>query len=441
MSSRSRTSLALLAGLVLGVSITVTHSVLADKTAITPSDQLPVEDLQNFVRVLEMVKANYVEPVNDKTLLENATRGMIEGLDPHSSYMAGEELQSFETSIKGEFGGLGIEVQMQDGLVKVVSPIDDTPAAKAGIQPGDLIVKIDDAPVKGLTLTEALQRMRGKPGTPIVLTVARDGTPSPLTFEMKRDNIKLISVRSRMLEPELGYVRISSFNQKTGESFENELQKLLKDSSGKLRGIVLDLRNNPGGSLDEAIRVCDAVLSQGTIVSVRSREASENREFTARPGDLLNNSPIVVLVNSGSASAAEIVAGAIQDQHRGVLMGTRTFGKGSVQTIVRLSDAAAVKLTTARYYTPSGRSIQAQGIDPDLLVRQLKVAKNDDAPGFDFSEADLRNSLTNENGGRDPAAIEALKKQAEEEEKLAENDYVLYEALNVLKGLTLTRRS
>ena len=440
MPNRLRVPLALAAGIFLGTCVTLTTGVFAERSTPVAAGALPVKDLQNFVRVMEMIKQGYVEPVDDKKLLDDALRGMLAGLDPHSAYMAGEEYTSFETSIKGEFGGLGIEVQMQDGLVRVISPIDDTPAAKAGIQPGDFIVKIDDTPVKGLSLTDAVSKMRGVPGSKIVLTVAREGATAPMIFDLKRDNIKLVSVRSRMLEPQFGYVRISSFNQKTGESFENELKKLLKDAKDQpLKGVVLDLRNNPGGALDEAIRVGDALLGSGPIVSVRSREAEENREFDAHGGDLLEGKPLIVLINGGSASAAEIVAGALQDQKRAILLGTKSFGKGSVQTIMRLSDDSAIKLTTARYYTPSGRSIQGEGIDPDVTVKPLKVAKDEAAPDFDaIKEADLKGSLLNEKEKKlDQAAIDAAKKIDEDEQKLATTDYQLFEALTLLKGLSV----
>ncbi len=444
MPNRLRVPLALAAGVVIGTCVSLTTGVFAERTAPAPAQgTLPVKDLQNFVRVMEMIKQGYVEPVDDKKLLDDALRGMLEGLDPHSSYLAGEEYSSFETQIKGEFGGLGIEVQMQDGLVKVISPIDDTPAAKAGIMPGDYIVKIDDTPVKGLSLSEAVGKMRGPQGSKIVLVVAREGAAAPMTFEMKRDVIKLQSVRSKTLEPQYGYVRISSFNQKTGENFENELKKLIKDAKDKpLKGVVLDLRNNPGGALDEAIRVSDALLSTGGIVSVRSRDAEENREFNARPGDLLDGKPMVVLVNGGSASAAEIVAGALQDQHRAIVLGTKTFGKGSVQTIMRLSEDSAIKLTTARYYTPSGRSIQAEGIDPDVMVRPLKVTKPGEGPDLEaIKEADLKGSLVNEKEKKiDQAAIDAAKKIDDDEQALALSDYQLFEALTLLKGLSVSLR-
>jgi carboxyl-terminal processing protease len=365
---------------------------------------------------------------------------MLTGLDPHSSYLDQDEFKEMNIATSGKFGGLGIEVQMQNGFVRVVSPIDDTPAAKAGMQPGDLIVKIDDTPTKGLELSEAVQKMRGEPGSKIVLTVVREGASAPLTVPMERAIINVASVRGRMLEPGMGYVRISSFTTETGGSLDKELKKLKKEAGGQLKGIVLDLRNNPGGVLDAAVKVSDAFIDRGTIVSIKGRDADGNREFGATPGDELGGRPIVVMVNSGSASASEIVAGALQDSKRAVLIGDKTFGKGSVQTIMPLQSEAAIKLTTARYYTPSGRSIQGDGITPDIAVRPLKVAKPEGADAFDpIKESDLRGSLANEKEKlqADKDAEEARKKLEEEEQKLAESDYTLYEALNLLKGLTI----
>ena len=439
MSTRFRTPLALTAGVLIGVCITLADGVFAvkDKAAAEP---LPFKDLQTFVEILNRVKADYVEPVEDKVLLENAVRGMLTGLDPHSAYLDKDEFKEMNIATSGKFGGLGIEVQMQNGFVRVVSPIDDTPAAKAGMQPGDLIVKIDDTPTKGLELSEAVQKMRGEPGSKIVLTVVREGLTGPLTVPMERAVINVASVRGRMLEPGLGYLRISSFTTETSGSLDRELKKLKKEAGGQLRGVVLDLRNNPGGVLDAAVKVSDAFIERGTIVSIKGRDAEGNREFSATPGDELDGHPIVVMVNSGSASASEIVAGALQDQKRAVLMGDKTFGKGSVQTIMPLQSEAAIKLTTARYYTPSGRSIQGDGIVPDIAVRQLKVAKAEGADGFDpIKESDLKGSLLNEKEKlqADKDAEEARKKLEEDEQKLAESDYTLYEALNLLKGLTI----
>ena len=323
MSSSTRVSLALLAGVVFGVSATLTHSVFAEKQA--PIETLPLKDLQTFVEILNRVKSDYVEPVKDETLLENAVRGMLSGLDPHSSYLDKAEYKDLNASTTGKFGGLGIEVQLSNGLVKVVSPIDDTPAAKAGVKAGDLIVKIDDTPVKGLTLQDAVTKMRGDPGTKIVLTLVRESQPAPLVLELKRDYIKVASVRGRSIEPGFGYVRISQFTATTGKNLSDELAKLKKE--GELKGLVLDLRNNPGGLLTAAVDVSDEFLNKGAIVSIKGRDADSTRAFDASIGDALDGKPLVVLVNGGSASAAEIVAGALQDQKRGVLIGSKTFGK------------------------------------------------------------------------------------------------------------------
>ncbi len=440
-----RVSLALVAGILIGASVSLTSGVLADRSGSVES--LPVKDLQTFVEILNRVKTDYVEPVEDKTLLENAVRGMLSGLDPHSAYLDREEFKDMNIATSGKFGGLGIEVQMQDGFVKVVAPIDDTPAAKAGIQPGDLIVKIDDTPVKGLSLSDAVDKMRGDPGTKITLTLVREGAPAPKVVELKRDVIKVASVRGRVLEPGMAYLRISSFTTETGPTLEKEFARLQSEAGGALKGVILDLRNNPGGVLDAAVKVSDSFLDKGTIVSIRGRDGNGGREFNASRGDLLDGKPLVVMINAGSASASEIVAGAIQDQKRGVLVGTRTFGKGSVQTILPLSNEGAIKITTARYYTPSGRSIQAEGIEPDIAIRPLRIARAEDGAENIFepiSEAALAKSLANENG--DPAhqdeiarKREAAEKQAATARELAENDYALYEALNLLKGLVIAR--
>ncbi|MGH8538933.1 MAG: S41 family peptidase [Stenotrophobium sp.] len=439
MSLFSRTTIALAAGVIIGASVTLTHGVFADKDK---PGELPVKDLQTFVEVLNRVKSDYVEPVDDKTLIENALHGMIGGLDPHSAYLDKDELKDMNVVTTGKFGGLGIEVQMQNGLVRVVSPIDDTPAAKAGIKPGDLIVKIDDTPVNGLSLSDAVDKMRGEPGSKITLTIVRDGVDKPLVVELTRAIIKVASVKSRMLENGYGYVRISSFTTETGDALDKELLKLKKDSDGGLKGLVLDLRNNPGGVLDGAVKVSDDFINKGTIVSIKGRDPGSNHDFLATPGDLLDGRPLVVLVNGGSASASEIVAGALQDTHRAVLVGTRTFGKGSVQTIMPLSNDTAIKITTARYYTPSGRSIQAEGIEPDIILRPLKVSKDDKQDGFlSIKESDLKGSLVNNQKAAAKASADqaAREKKAKDEQALAESDYELYEALNVLKGLVIAR--
>jgi len=446
MASSIRVPLALAAGVVFGVGATLTHSVFAEKRA--PLEALPLKDLQTFVQVMERVKSDYVEPVKDEALLENAVRGMLAGLDPHSAYLDKEEYRDLNTTTTGKFGGLGIEVQLQNGLVRVVSPIDDTPAAKAGVKAGDFIVKIDDTPVKGLSLQDAVQKMRGDPGTKITLTIVRENTPAPLVLDMKRDLIKVASVRGKMIEPGYGYVRISQFTGTTGKNLEDELAKLKKDT--KLKGLVLDLRNNPGGLLNAAIDVSDDFLQKGLIVSIKGREADSTREFSASAGDMLDGKPLVVLVNGGSASAAEIVAGALQDQKRGILVGQKTFGKGSVQTILPLPNDTAIKITTARYYTPSGRSIQAEGIVPDVMIQPVKVSKLDPAEAADgIHEADLKGRLDNPNAkpadGKDKAdgasAADAAKAAQDQEAQLAVTDYELYEALNLLKGLSIAQHN
>ncbi len=430
MATNFKATALLATGALLGASITLTQGVFADRE-VGPS-ALPLQELQAFAEILSQVKDNYVEDVDDQELLENAIRGMLSGLDPHSAYLDGEEYKEMSISTSGKFGGLGIEVQMFNGFVRVVSPIDDTPASRAGIESGDLIIKIDEKPVKGMNLTEAVRMMRGKPGTDIELAVMREGQAQPFNVSITRDIIKVESVRSRMLEPHYGYLRISTFSGNTASSLEKQLNKLLKDASSEdkeLRGVVLDLRNNPGGVLTAAVDVSDAFLQGGTVVSIKGRHDNAMREFTAKPGDILDGKPIVVLVNEGSASASEIVAGALQDHQRGVIAGRKTFGKGSVQTIVPVRNNAAIKLTTARYYTPDGRSIQAEGIEPDVTIRALKVSQREQnfAP---VKEADLNNSLENENGSRTDAKAKA-------EASLAETDYALYEALNLLKGLSI----
>jgi carboxyl-terminal processing protease len=443
MSSRVRLTLALATGAVLGIGVTLTHGVFAEKQAPS-SDTLPLKDLQAFVEILNRVKNDYVEPVSDDKLLENAVRGMLAGLDPHSSYLDKDEFKDMNTTTTGKFGGLGIEVQMKDGLVFVVSPIDDTPAAKAGIQSGDFIVKINEDTVRGLSLREAVDKMRGDPGSKISLTVVRQSADKPLVFDMKRDTINVASAKGKLLEPGYGYLRVSQFTATTGKLVLEELKKIKKD--GDLRGLVLDLRNNPGGVLNAAVDVSDAFIDKGQVVSIKGRDPDSNRVFNATSGDELAGRPIVVLVNGGSASAAEIVAGALQDTHRAVIVGSKTFGKGSVQTILPLANDSAIKITTARYYTPSGRSIQAEGIEPDISFQPVKISKADGDPfeGIREREADLKGRLDNTDAAKaDDAkkaeAKAAADKIAADEQSLAETDYQLYEALNLLKGLTIAR--
>lgn len=431
-----RVPLALCAGLVIGVSVSLTHGVFADKTAAQDSGALPLSELQNFVEILNRVKSDYVEPVSDKKLLDAALHGMLSGLDPHSAYMDQDEYKDMNAVTSGKFGGLGIEVQAEDGVVRVVAPIDDTPAAKAGIQPGDLIVKIDDTAVSGMSLTDAVDKMRGDPGTKIKLTIVRKNAPKPIVVTLTREIIHVKSVRGKLLEPGYGYVRISQFSSDTGDGLVNEVKKLKKEAGGKLQGLVLDLRNNPGGVLTAAVQVSDAFIDKGPIVSIRGRDADSNHVWNAKPGDMLDGAPIVVLVNGGSASASEIVSGALQDDHRALIVGTRTFGKGSVQTIMPMPDGTALRLTTARYYTPSGHSIQGEGILPDIQIEPAKLS-DADASGLTLHESDLSGSLNNP----DLKAFGGKQSQAEKtdlaEKKLAGEDYQLYQSLTILKGLAI----
>ena len=395
---------------------------------------LPLDELRTFAEVLDRIKAAYVEPIDDKTLLENAIKGMLSNLDPHSAYLDPESFRDLQESTTGEFGGLGIEVGMEDGFVKVVSPIDDTPASKAGIQPGDLIVKIDGQPTKGLSMMEAVDKMRGKAGSKIELTLVRDGG-RPFDLTLTRAVIKVRSVKSQMLEDGYGYLRISQFQVNTGEEVGKALTKLRQDNGNKkLRGLVMDLRNNPGGVLQAAVEVADHFLKSGLIVYTEGRLANSELRFNADPADASEGVPLVVLINGGSASASEIVAGALQDHKRAVLMGTDSFGKGSVQTVLPLNNDRALKLTTALYFTPNGRSIQAQGIVPDIEVARAKVTREQENEGI--KEADLQGHLGNGNGGADRPSRAA---QAARTERPQDDDYQLSQALNLLKGLSVTR--
>lgn len=433
----------LVLALLIGLQLALAENEI---TAAQPPDSkaLPLEELRSFSEVFGRIKNDYVEPVDDRKLLEEAIRGMLAGLDPHSSYLDREAFADLQEGTSGEFGGLGIEVGMENGFIKVISPIDDTPAQKAGIKAGDLIIKLDDAPVKGLSLNDAVNLMRGTPGTTIKLTIMRTGEEAPLEFKITRAIIRIASVRTRTLEPGYGYVRISNFQANTANDLRQELDKLKKENSYKLKGIVLDLRNNPGGVLDAAVDVADAFLDKGLIVYTEGRVKDSKLRFNAKPGDDVDRVPIVTLVNGGSASASEIVAGALQDQKRAVIMGQKTFGKGSVQTILPMSNGSAIKLTTARYYTPSGRSIQAAGIVPDIVIDPVKLEKIEDDHGI--KEADLSGHLDNgqlqeQTPGEEPVTGQdpELADQAAEEQEppLSTSDYELYEALNVLKGMSL----
>jgi carboxyl-terminal processing protease len=426
-----RNTLLVILGLTVGVALSIGTGAMAGRTTGAAANALPLDQLQGFSEVFGKIKSDYVEPVDDKVLLQNAIRGMLSGLDPHSSYLDEKDFKELQVGTTGEFGGLGIEVGMEDGFVKVISPIDDTPAQRAGVHAGDLVIRLDDTPVKGMSLNDAVNRMRGKPGTDIVLTIVREGETKPLTIRVTRDVIKVKSIKAKLMEPGYGYVRISQFQTQTHEQLVSALASLKKENKGPLAGLVLDLRNNPGGVLGAAVSVSDDFLDKGLIVYTEGRVKDSEMRFTANSGDALDGAPIVVLVNGGSASASEIVAGALQDQKRAIIMGSRTFGKGSVQTIIPMSNDTAVKLTTARYFTPSGRSIQAEGIVPDISLASLKLAKVEDT-SIDIKEADLTGHLTN---NKAKGILPQDAKVGPSDKEL--EDYGLHEAVNLLKGLHL----
>jgi len=391
-------------------------------------NQLPLDELRRFAEVFSSIKKSYVEPVTDQQLLEDAIAGMVRGLDPHSDYLIKEAFDNLQEHTNGEFGGLGIEVGMKDGFVHVITPLDDTPAQEAGIKAGDLITKLGETPIQGISLSDAVKLMRGKIGESIRITIMREGVEAPFEVELVRAAIKIRSVRSRLLEPGFGYVRISEFQANTGQDLLDALAKLQKDEA--LKGLVLDLRNNPGGVLQAAVAVSDAFLDEGLIVYTEGRIARSELEFNATDDLAIGNVPLIVLINGGSASASEIVAGALQDQKRAVIMGTQSFGKGSVQTVVPLSEDRAVKITTARYFTPNGRSIQAQGISPDVVVEELQLDRQ--APDLNqVREVDLAGHLENES---------QEKVQSSAQSDLAGDDFQLYQALTMLKALSILSR-
>ncbi|MFN5609494.1 MAG: S41 family peptidase [Holosporales bacterium] len=416
--------------------------------AANTADSDTYKQLNLFGDVFERVRGEYVEPVTDKALVESAINGMLTHLDPHSSYLDAESFKDMQVQTKGEFGGLGIEVTQENGLVKVISPIDDTPAAKAGIKAGDYIVQIDGAPVMGLSLNEAVQKMRGAVGTPITISIRREGA-EPLDLTLTRDVIKIRSVRWKAYD-DIGYIRITAFNEQTQEGLDKALAELPRDIK-KLRGYVVDLRNNPGGLLDQAVSVSDAFLDKGEIVSTRGRRPEDIQRYNARPGDAAKGLPLVVLINDGSASASEIVAGALQDHRRALLVGTKTFGKGSVQTVIPLPGHGAMRLTTARYYTPSGRSIQAKGIEPDIDVPAAKIEKLADSKRL--HEADLRGALANPQEKKTDKKSKDTKDSKTSPQKLGEpkeegkpvaalddksdEDYQLSRALDLVRGISL----
>ncbi len=470
MRGKLRTFSLVAFGAVLGIMISLHLSAVADKdTAPAP---LPVDDLRAFTEVFGKIKSDYVEPVTDKKLITAAINGMLSGLDPHSAYLDKDAFKDLQVSTQGEFGGLGIEVGMEDGFVKVVSPIEDTPAYQAGIKPGDLIIKLDDTPVKGLTLNDAVKRMRGKPNTKITLTLLRKGEPKPIVVTLTRAVIQIKSVKYRMLDHDYGYIRITQFQEHTGEDLAKAIEALSKQNKEALKGLVLDLRNDPGGLLNSAVAVSTAFLPKDALVVYtdgRTEDAkmrlTANKDYYLRgnQSDYLKKLPawtktvpMIVLVNGGTASASEIVSGALKDHKRAIIMGTQTFGKGSVQSVLPLGNGTAIKLTTARYYTPNGNSIQAKGITPDIVVEEATVNEAG-KQAFSVHEADLENHLINDKDsskpGNAPVKLEAPKPSKDEKpgsqapagkpidpEAAAKQDYQLTQALNLLKGLQIMQR-
>jgi carboxyl-terminal processing protease len=446
---------ALVAASVLAIP-QLAYAAEPEQPAARPKDADTFNQLTLFGDVFELIRNNYVTEPDDKALIEAAINGMLTSLDPHSSYLDPESYSDMQVQTSGEFGGLGIEVTMENGVIKVVSPIDDTPAFKAGIQPGDYITHLDGEPVLGMTLNDAVDRMRGQVGTTIKITVVREGVEQPFDVTLTRDIIHIRSVRSEIRDGNVGYVRVTQFNGQATSGVRDAIIKMQRDAEAdgtELVGYILDLRNNPGGLLSEAVGLSDLFLTEGEIVSTRGRRSDSASRYNATPDDVIDGKPLVVLINGGSASASEIVSGALQDHHRAILMGTQSFGKGSVQTVLTLANNGAMRLTTARYYTPSGRSIQARGIDPDIVVRPARVEEIDISGGR--HEADLRGALANpeDDGDEDegaapapapaPAPTPAPAGTADGEEGEGEDaeaapiDYQLERAVDLLKGVSL----
>lgn len=424
----------------------------ASATTVAPASAFPEKEVQRFATALEIIKNYYVTSVDDKKLFEDAIRGVLNGLDPHSSYLDEDDLNDLNNMTKGEFSGVGIEVIPYEGYLKVVSPVDDSPAQKAGVKPGDIILRINDVLVKNMSMREAIDRMRGKKGTKVVLTIARKDSDKPLKFVLARDDIQIRSVTSRMLENGYGYIRISSFQDGTAQALEDAVATLKKETNNNLKGVVLDLRNNPGGLLDSAVKVSDDFLDPSNmganklVVYTKSNLPESRFMLYAKPGDILNGAPLVVLINEGSASGAEIVAGALQDHKRATIVGTNSFGKGSVQTVIPLDAGSALKLTTALYFTPNGRSIQASGIRPDIVVEDLRfssIADNDQDLDA-IKEADLKGHLANGNGNnadtKPDLAPTDLGVGDPGTAALAKKDYQLFEAFNILKTMTVLKK-
>ncbi len=423
---RKACSHAVMAGLLTGA---ISTTGLAQTSDAQESLPLPFEEVRIFAEALDNIRNSYVRDIDDKTLLEYAIKGMLSGLDPHSAYLANEEYDSLQETTQGEFGGLGIEIGEQDGYIKIITPIDDSPAQRAGILPGDLIIEIDGKPLRDMLINDAINMMRGEIGTTIDIGIMRDGVPEPMNFTLTRDVIAVASVRHRQLEPGYEYLRISQFKVNTGNEVEEALAQIHEENP-ELKGLVLDLRNNPGGILQASVKVVDAFVTSGKIVYTQGRNNETEMEFFADEEDPSRGVPLVVLINSGSASAAEIVAGSLQDHGRAVIMGTRSFGKGSVQSVMPIAENRAIKLTTSLYFTPEGRSIQAQGIQPDIEVEEALVTRATGRAGY--TEADLEGHLRNGNDLDD-----IVREPRVSAEQVVVNDYQLQEALTLLRGLNI----
>lgn len=419
-------------------------SIPEQETDSQEANGVPLEDVQRFSNALSQIKKYYVKPVSDQELFDNAIRGMLSGLDPHSSYLNEQDFNELQTATNGEFGGLGIEVTMEEGVIRVITPLVGTPAGKSGIKPGDYIIKLGDRSVQGLTLQDAVNSMRGKIGSKIDLTILRKGEKKALNFSLVREKIMIQSVQSKLLDNQYGYVRLAQFQALTNKDMIKAIHTLKEETHGKLKGLILDLRNNPGGLLDSAIQISDAFIDvdkkgkEETIVYTEGRLPGSKFTALSTPGDVLNSAPMVVLINNGSASAAEIVAGALKDNKRALIVGTRSFGKGSVQTVLPLDSKRGIKLTTALYYTPSGSSIQAKGIEPDVVIEEMVIpnAKKTEKPIGSYSEADLKGHIL-VNKPTDEAKKKSL---TEGDEALLHEDYQLYSALTILKGMALAQR-
>ena len=424
---RSITFFVLLAGC---LSLSVSAQSSESEAESVQQDPLPLQDLRLFTLIFDHIRRSYVTPVSDRTLLENAIKGMLQELDPHSDYLDASHFSSLQETTQGEFSGVGLEIGIENGYVKVVTPVDGSPAQKAGLRAGDLVIKLDNQSIRGLSLSESAKRMRGPKGSSVMFTVMRPGQEKPLNITVVRDTIKTRSTRSRLIEQDFGYIRIAQFQANTGKDFRAELKQLLKKNP-QLKGFVLDLRNNPGGVLQASVEVVDALVNDGVIVYTEGRLENSNQSFSASEGDIANGLPMVVLVNGGSASAAEIVAGALQDQQRAIIMGTRSFGKGSVQTVLPVGKNEGIKLTTALYFTPKGRSIQAQGIEPDVIIKRAKITQLKEENRV--KEVDLSGHITNQ------ADKKAVVKADGDTQGTEDNQ--LFEAINMLKGLAIFHRT